>query len=318
MRLEQLEYLAAVVAHGSLRRASEQLHLSQPALSEALGKLERELGVTLLDRRRSGARISDAGRELLSSMTEVLEAADRLRAAAGDQQRRTRPIRIGTVNAGTSTLLAPAVREFQDSRPATSVEVLDLQQAQIARQLTEGALHLGLVNVLPGDETPPGLSATTLVHGRPVVVLPSEHPLAAAGSVTAADLRAHKFVAMRSGYLMHRFAHRYFEGRLPGTTYATDGATMGKLMVAEGLGLTILPDYSVVGDPLHRAGVLTHRPLTGDRTIVSLVLLERRPDQAVTSVRDLREALHRHARTWEAPHPDPTLSRAPSSATLDP
>ena len=48
MRLEQLEYLAAVVQHGSLRRASEHLHISQPALSEGVGKLERELGVTLL------------------------------------------------------------------------------------------------------------------------------------------------------------------------------------------------------------------------------------------------------------------------------
>ena len=53
MRIEQLEYLLAVTRHGSLRRASEKLHISQPSLSEALSKLERELGVTLLDRRRS-------------------------------------------------------------------------------------------------------------------------------------------------------------------------------------------------------------------------------------------------------------------------
>ena len=98
MRLEQLEYLAAVVQHGSLRRASEHLHISQPALSEGVGKLERELGVTLLDRHRSGARINRSGRELLAHMTEVLEAVDRLRAAAGDQNGVTRTVRVGTVN----------------------------------------------------------------------------------------------------------------------------------------------------------------------------------------------------------------------------
>src|SRR4051812_12359219 len=65
VRLEQLEYLAAVTRHGSLRRASEELHVSQPALSESLRNLERELGVTLLDRRRTGARINTQGRELL-------------------------------------------------------------------------------------------------------------------------------------------------------------------------------------------------------------------------------------------------------------
>src|SRR6188472_1079059 len=94
VRIEQLEYLAAVTQHGSLRRASESLHLSQPALSEAISKLERELGVTLLDRRRTGARISRQGTELLRGMEEVLEAVGRLRVLAGDQQASTRAIRI--------------------------------------------------------------------------------------------------------------------------------------------------------------------------------------------------------------------------------
>src|SRR5215213_8357201 len=102
VRLEQLEYLAAVTRHGSLRRASEELHVSQPALSESLRNLERELGVTLLDRRRTGARINTQGRELLPAMSEVLEAVDRLRVAAGDQGVVSRIVRIGTVNAGTS------------------------------------------------------------------------------------------------------------------------------------------------------------------------------------------------------------------------
>lgn len=55
---------------------------------------------------------------------------------------------------------------------------------------------------------------------------------------------------------------------------------MGMLMVAEGLGLTVLPDYSVVGDPLRRAGLITHRPITGDATAVSLILLQRQLDHA--------------------------------------
>ena len=100
MRIEQLEYIAAVTQHGSLRRASERLHISQPALSEAVSKLERELGVTLLDRRRSGARISRHGRELLQNMVEVLEAVDRLKQAAGDQSTTTRLVRLGTVERG--------------------------------------------------------------------------------------------------------------------------------------------------------------------------------------------------------------------------
>jgi DNA-binding transcriptional LysR family regulator len=295
MRLEQLEYVAAVVEHGSLRKASEQLHVSQPALSEAVLKLERELGVTLLDRRRSGARISRQGRELLASMIEVLESAARLKTAAGDQQTTARTVRIGTVNAGTSALLVPAVREFQESRPATNVEVLDLQQSEIQQSLTEGSLDLGLVNTLAGDDIPSELMATVLVHGTPVVVLPPDHPLAAQPSISVDALRSHRFVAMRAGYLMHRFANRLFGSQPPTTTYSTDGAAMGMLMVAEGLGLTVLPDYSVVQDPLCRAGLITHRPITGDTTAVSLLLLQRHVAHAPQPVRDLRGAIVRNA-----------------------
>ena len=110
MRIEQLEYLAAVTEHGSLRRASEAMHISQPALSEAVTKLEKELGATLLDRRRTGSRISRQGLDLLQNMTDVLEAVDRLRQAAGQQSVRRRDLRIGTVNAASSTLLAPALK----------------------------------------------------------------------------------------------------------------------------------------------------------------------------------------------------------------
>ncbi len=291
MRIEQLEYIAAVTQHGSLRRASERLHISQPALSEAVSKLERELGVTLLDRRRSGARISRQGQDLLQNIVEVLEAVERLRTAAGDQAASSRLVRLGTVNAATSTILAPAVRRLAEDHPGTTVEVLNLQQAGIHTALSEGSLDLGLVNVLDGDDLPADLACTALLHGRPVVVLPTGHPLAERASITIDELRRERFVLMRAGYLMHRFAHRLFGPRLPTTCHSTDGAEMGKTMVAEGLGLTVLPDYSVVGDPMERAGVITCRPITGERTGVTLVLQQRRLDHVPAQVRDLRTHL---------------------------
>ena len=65
---------------------------------------------------------------------------------------------------------------------------------------------------------------------------------------------------MRAGYLMHRFAHGSSAPEMPPVSYTTDGAELGKVMVAEGLGLTVLPDYSVAGDPLERAGLITAPP----------------------------------------------------------
>jgi DNA-binding transcriptional LysR family regulator len=296
MRIEQLEYLAAVTQHGSLRRASEQLHVSQPAVSEAIRKLERELGVTLLERSRSGSRISLAGRELIQPIVDVLESVSRLRAAAGDQLATRRVLRIGTVNAGTASLALPAVRAFQAAHPGSSIEIRNLQQEEIQVGLAEGGLDLGLVNLLAGDDAPPDLDATPLVVGRPVAVVPASHPLAAQETVSIDDLRAERFVAMRSGYLMHRFAHRLFGSRLPTEWHATDGAEMGKMMVAEGIGLTILPDYSVHGDPLERAGLIVTRPIHDDRTRVTLAAVHRREQHMSSALKDFLAHLHRGAR----------------------
>src|SRR3954462_10539630 len=276
MRLEQLHFIVAVIEYGSLRRASEHLHISQPALGESLTKLEKELGVTLLDRRRSGARVRGAGRELLQNIVEVLDAADRLREAAGDQLTAARLVRVGTVNAGTSTLLLPAVQAFRHRFPGVSVEVRNLQQNEIHRDLLDGALDLGLVNLLSGDDISPELSGIDLLHGTPVAVLRHDHPLVEQDEVTVGDLRGGRVDAMRSGYLMYRFAHRLFGADLPADWNSTDGAEMGKVMVADGLGVTVLPDYSVQGDPLERAGLITTRPIAGDRTVVRLSLQRRR------------------------------------------
>lgn len=296
MRIEQLEYVVAVTQLGSLRRTSEQLHLSQPALSEAISKLEKELGVTLLDRRRSGARISRQGRELLQPMVEVLEAVHRLRLAAGDQKAASRLVRLGTVNTATSNLLIPALRTLQEAHPSTTVEVLDMKQADIQVGLEEGSLDLGLVNLLAGDELPISLRATPLLTGRPVVVLPSDHAYAAGRDVTVEQLRAERFVLMRSGFAMNRFAQRLFGDQPPPSCRSTDGAEMGKIMVSEGLGLTLLPDFSVAGDPLMRAGMITTRPVASDGTKVSLVLVERRGARAAEQVRALASTLVQQAR----------------------
>ena len=296
MRTEQLEYIAAVTRLGSLRRAAEELRLSQPALSETVRNLERELGVDLLECKRSGATMSAEGRELLPHIVGVLEAVDRLRAAAGEQHRISRMVRVGTVNAATVPLLIPVVRDFRAAHPVTQVEVVAAQQTEIQRALSEGGFDLGLVNHLDGDDVPAGLESTQLLHGRPVVCVRPDSPLASRTAVTVDDLLAEPLIAMRSGYVMHRYVHRLLGGRSPSFSYSTDGAEMGKLMVAEGLGATVLPDFSVVGDPLERLGALTYRPLSDDTTRVLLMLQRRQAESVPQAARDLHEVFVRRAR----------------------
>ena len=161
VRIEQLEYVAAVTQHGSLRRASEHLHLSQPALSEAVSKLERELGVRLLDRHRSGPGSAGAVASCTRTSSRCSRPSTRLRTAAGDQATNTRVVRSARSARRRRRCSSRRVTDFRSAHPGTTVEVLNTQQADINQGLLDGALDLGLVNLLEGDDVPPTWS------GRP-------------------------------------------------------------------------------------------------------------------------------------------------------
>jgi DNA-binding transcriptional LysR family regulator len=296
MRIEQLEYLATVARLGSFRRAAEKLHISQPALSSSVRSLERELGVDMLERGRHGARVSGSGRDLLPYILTVLDAHDRLRAAASGQRQSTRLVRIGTVNAATTPLLTPVIRQFRDLHPATQVEVVGDQQAAIQQGLLEGSLDLGLVNYLEGDDLPPELETTPLLSGRPVVCMRPDSPLAAEAAVPVRALRGQPLIVMRAGYVMHRYLHRLLADEVPPFSFSTDGAEMGKVMVAEGLGITVLPDFSVIGDPLERRGIITWRPLADDDTKVQLVIQRVRSGSPPQAAEDLYQIFVSRAR----------------------
>ncbi|CAM5515249.1 MULTISPECIES: LysR family transcriptional regulator [Streptomyces] len=295
MRVEQLEYLMAVKRLGSLRRAAESLYMSQPALGETLGKLERELGVELMERRRSGAKISREGLELLPHIAAVLDAVDRLRQAADEQLHTNRTLRLGTVNAATVALLTPAIREFRTTHPSTQVEVVADRHDGIQQHLIEGGLDLGIVSYLLDDDLPSELHTTELLRGRPVVCIRQDSPLAALKAVTVADLLAHPLITMRAGYVMHRYIRCLLSGSTPPFSYSAEGAEMGKLMVAEGLGAAVLPDYSVHGDPLERSGTITCRPLADDNTEFRVMLQQRHAHTTRTAAHDLHSTLVRQA-----------------------
>jgi DNA-binding transcriptional LysR family regulator len=298
MRTEQLEYAAAVARLGSFRRAAEELHISQPALSETVRNLERELGIDMFQRGRGGASLSDGGRELLAHVTGVLDAVDGLRRAADAHHHTARMVRVATVNAGTSPVLTPVIAAFRALYPDTQVEVVGAQEIEIHRGLREGSLDLGLVTSLPGDDAPPELESVRLIAGPAVVCLRPQDALATRAEVTVEELLAAPLIVMRAGYLMHRYLHRLLGERRPRVAYSTDGAEMGKLMVAEGLGVTLLPQFSVTGDPLERGGFITCRPLAeAPDAEIELVLRRRRSGARGRSEGELHRLFLERAQT---------------------
>src|SRR4051794_9600054 len=122
--LAQLEGFLTTVREGSVSRAAEQLHISQPALSARLQALERELGLALLVRTPRGVRISDAGKAFLPYAQRVVDAAtDGLRLMEQFRVGDTGVLTLATVPGLLTSVLPPRLKRFREQFPGVHINV---------------------------------------------------------------------------------------------------------------------------------------------------------------------------------------------------
>lgn len=169
----------AVVEDGSLSAAARRLHLSQPALSQTVNALERQLGVQLLTRGSTGVRATEAGMTLLTEARAVLARHDRAVAAV---TRHTAAggsvLRLGIPLELPADLLSRPLADLAAAYPGTRVQARHLSTAAQLTALRAGELDLGLVREHPIG---PDLDAVLVVEERLGVLLAADQAAALAG-----------------------------------------------------------------------------------------------------------------------------------------
>lgn len=180
MELRELRAFVAVVEEGALSAAARKLHVSQPALSQTVTALERELGVLLLVRSNTGVRVTDAGRTLLTEARAVLARHDEaLVAMARHTAAGGGDLRIGVPLELPPDLLAGALDDLARTCPATRVQALHMTTAVQLTALRAGELDVGLVREHPHG---PDLDAMLVVEERLGVLVATEHATELAGA----------------------------------------------------------------------------------------------------------------------------------------
>ncbi|MYW01374.1 LysR family transcriptional regulator [Streptomyces sp. SID3343] len=182
----ELRYFVAVAEELHFGRAAERLGIAQPPLSRAIGRLERRLGVRLLDRDRRGAALTDAGTVLLREARVALDAV----AAAARRTRRAadpkRPLVLVTKAGASHELLQRLLRTHASAPGAAAIEVLLCEVGEQAGLLRDGRADVALMH-RPVDDLAGFDTEDLCVEGQ-IALLPAGHPLASRERLTLADV----------------------------------------------------------------------------------------------------------------------------------
>jgi DNA-binding transcriptional LysR family regulator len=238
--LRALECLLAAADLGSVTRAAQHLHLSQPAISHQLAALEREAGTALLTRDRRGVRLTAAGRAALPEARRAVAAADdaiRLARAVGQAVGGT--VRVVCAQSLTVALLAPVLTRWNADRPDVTVafrESTDPEPAFAALESGEADLLL-----LP-DLGDTDFDTTTVAEEEIVVALPARHPLAARRAIRQDDLRGQSFVHFTPENKLGTWIESNLDFDLRKSVAArTAVTTHAPQLAAAGLGISVVP-----------------------------------------------------------------------------
>lgn len=239
MNLQKYKAFVKTVEYGSFTKAAERLHYSQSGISRMIGDLEREWKVTLLERGKSGVRLTSDGMKLLPHAKSVCREYDKLQREVDELNGlQAGLIRIGTFSSVATHWLPPIIREYQQAYPHIDYELLLGDYTEIEQWIAEGRVDCGFVR-LPAH---PDFETHFLQQDRLMAILPENHRYADCERFPTAALCDEPFMLLEKGA---KAEVSEILDRLPITpqvrfTTWDDYAIMS--MVESGLGISILPE----------------------------------------------------------------------------
>jgi DNA-binding transcriptional LysR family regulator len=248
MELDQLRYFVAAAEEASFSRAALRCHITQPALSRQIARLERELRTPLFERVRQRVALNEAGRFFLERARRILCDVETSSQQVREQfAEAPRVLRLGLVAPVLDDLVAPAVRALRQRHPKAKVSLFELRPREQLQRLAERELDAALLgNLDPAERTP--FTVKRLARHPLAAVLPQAHPLAARRTLALAELASERFVSLSDAQFPGRRALLQSAARTAGFEPRIEREldSLGLLLaaVADGEGVALLPRHA--------------------------------------------------------------------------
>lgn len=250
MNLRDLEYILAVMDTGHFGRAALACHVSQPTLSGQIKKLEDELGVTLFERGRGGARVTDTGRAVAHQAAVAIRAAAEIRdIAQAAQDPYAGEFRLGLIPTVAPYLIPRFVARLRDALPDLSVIYREDITERLVRDLESGDLDAAiLATPAPND----GLQAIPLYTEPFRLVFPEGHALSSLAHLRMTDVDRDDMLLLTEGHCFRDQALAICDAPSPkaaGNTTSLRATSLETLinLVAQGQGVTLVPSLAMIG-----------------------------------------------------------------------
>ena len=232
-----------VARAGSLSAAARELGWSQPAVSQQLQRLEREVGGPLLVRSSQGVTLTEAGRVLLGRADtvagELHMASEELASIA---ELRGGRVRLVAFPSAAATLAPAALQLLARDHPEVDVALVEAEPPEAWAAVREGAADVALVFGYDGPPPDDGHLTWLPLAVEPVdLVLPPDHPAARRRAVRLGDLAHDTWIGGCSRCRQHLVDRCQAAGFEPRLAHETDDYVAVQALVAAGLGVTLLP-----------------------------------------------------------------------------
>lgn len=243
MELRHLKSFVTLAQELNFSRAAVRLNIVQPALSGQIKSLEDELGVQLFLRDRRSVSLTEVGRAFLPQAQATLDQADAaLRVAHRAEQGDIGELRIGFVSSVIPEILPNVIRRLREQYPGLKLHFHDISTPRQIDALNDGRIDFGFLR-LPVNA--PGLHIEVILEEPFVVVLPSNHPMAAQEAIMANSLQNEPMLSLARGaapgYRDALFGALSSEGLVLNIVQEFDELTTMVGLVASHLGLAIVP-----------------------------------------------------------------------------
>lgn len=198
MEMHQLRYFAKVAELGNITRAAEACFVSQPSLSQQLGKLEQELGQPLFERLGRGVRLTAAGKVFKQYCDQILSLTNDARSRVVDDPDAGHLI-VAAIPTIAPYLLPRVLSGFQKQVPRARIEIREDTTQALLRQLNDAVIDLAIVALPIQAEQ---IEVTPLFTEELVLVMPSQHPLARRQRLTLDTLASEPFVVLNEAHCL--------------------------------------------------------------------------------------------------------------------